>query len=94
VEIVNNEITVFSAASNQQQLAKAIETGGKDGREVALICLGTNDNIRGGNIDNALKHKSSGFMSVYWGSNRDLGGNIAGNNEWFIQIENPRLNFI
>ncbi|HPB18904.1 MAG TPA: helix-turn-helix domain-containing protein, partial [Candidatus Cloacimonas sp.] len=68
VEIVNNEITVFSAASNQQQLAKAIETGGKDGRKVALICLGTNDNIRGGNIDNALKHKSSGFMSVYWGS--------------------------
>ena len=94
VEIVNNEITVFSAASNQQQLAKAIETGGKDGREVALICLGTNDNIRGGNINNALKHKSSGFMSVYWGSNRDVGGNIAGNNEWFIQIENPRLNFI
>jgi len=94
VEIVNNEITVFSAASNQQQLAKAIETGGKDGRKVALICLGTNDNIRGGNIDNALKHKSSGFMSVYWGSNRDVGGNIAGNNEWFIQIENPQLNFI
>ena len=94
VEIVNNEITVFSAASNQHQLAKAIETGGKDGRKVALICLGTNDNIRGGNIDNALKHKSSGFMSVYWGSNRDVGGNIAGNNEWFIQIENPQLNFI
>ena len=94
VEIVNNEITFFSAASNQQQLAKAIETEGKDGRKVALICLGTNDNIRGGNINNALKHKSSGFMSVYWGSNRDLGGNIAGNNEWFIQIENPRLNFI
>jgi len=94
VEIVNNEITFFSAASNQQQLAKAIETGGKDGRKVALICLGTNDNIRGGNINNALKHKSSGFMSVYWGSNRDVGGNIAGNNEWFIQIENPRLNFI
>ncbi len=94
VEIVNNEITVFSAASNQQQLAKAIETGGKDGRKVALICLGTNDNIRGGNIDNALKHKSSGFMSVYWGSNRDVGGTIAGNNEWFIQIENPQLNFI
>ena len=94
VEIVNNEITFFSAASNQQQLAKAIETEGKDGRKVALICLGTNDNIRGGNINNALKHKSSGFMSVYWGSNRDVGGNIAGNNEWFIQIENPRLNFI
>jgi len=94
VEIVNNEITVFSAASNQHQLAKAIETGGKDGRKVALICLGTNDNIRGGNIDNALKHKSSGFMSVYWGSNRDVGGDIAGNNEWFIQIENPQLNFI
>jgi len=94
VEIVNNEITFFSAASNQQQLAKAIETEGKDGRKVALICLGTNDNIRGGNINNALKHKSSGFMSVYWGSNRDVGGSIAGNNEWFIQIENPRLNFI
>ena len=94
VEIVNNEITGFSAESNQQQLAKAIETGGKDGRKVALICLGTNDNIRGGNIDNALKHKSSGFISIYWGSNKDVGGDIAGNIEWFIQIENPQLNFL
>lgn len=94
VEIVNNEITGFSAATNQRQLAKAIDLGGKDGRKVALICLGTNDNIRAGNIDNALKHKSNGFMSVYWGSNRDVGGSIAGDIEWFIQIENPHLNFI
>ena len=93
VEIANNEIASFSAETNQQQLAKAIEMGGKDGRKVALICLGTNDNIRGGDIDIALKHKSNGFMSVYWGSNREVGGSIAGNIEWFIEIENPQLNF-
>jgi len=94
IEIKNNEIFKFAAETNERLLAKAIAAGGVDGRKVALICLGTNENILLGDIDNALKHKSSGFLSVYWGDNRSLGGSVLGNQEWFIQIENPSINFI
>ncbi len=94
IEIKNNEIFNFSAEKNERLLAKAIAAGGIDGRKVALICLGTNENIRMGDIDHALKHKSSGFLSVYWGENRSLGGSVLGNQEWFIQVENPGINFI
>ncbi len=94
IEIRNNEISSFSADSNERLLAKAIAAGGLDGRKVALICLGTNDNIRAGNIDHALKHKSNGFLSLFWGNNRALGGTVTGNQEWFIQVENPAINFV
>lgn len=94
IEIKNNEIISFSAAENERMLAKAIAAGGPDGRKVALICLGTNDNIRLGDIDNALKHKSSGFLSLYWGNNRALGGSVSGTQEWFLQVENPGINFL
>ena len=93
IEIKNNEITTFTAEKGERTLAKAIAAGGIDGRKVALIGLGTNDNIRLGDIDNALKHKSSGFLTVFWGDNRSLGGNVAGTQEWFLQIENPGINF-
>lgn len=94
IEIKNNEIFSFSAEDKERLLVKAIAAGGLDGRKVALICLGTNDNIKLGNIDNALKHKSDGFLSLFWGNNTALGGSVNGNQEWFIQIENPRLNFV
>jgi leucyl aminopeptidase (aminopeptidase T) len=94
IEIKNNEIFNFAAEKNERLLAKAIAAGGIDGRKVALICLGANENIRMGDIDHALKHKSSGFLSVYWGDNRSLGGSVLGNQEWFIQVENPGINFI
>jgi leucyl aminopeptidase (aminopeptidase T) len=94
IEIRNNEIIHFSAESNERLLAKAIAAGGLDGRKVALICLGTNDNIRLGDIDNALKHKSNGFLSLFWGNNRALGGSVSGTQEWFVQVENPGINFV
>lgn len=93
IEICNNEISSFTAEIGDRLLAKAIAAGGLDGRKVALIGLGTNDNIRMGDIDNALKHKSSGFLTVFWGDNRSLGGNVCGEHEWFLQIENPSINF-
>lgn len=93
-EIKANEIQSFSAQSNEELIQKAIEAGGVDGRKVALICLGTNDNISRGNIDNALKHKSDGFLSLFWGNNQAFGGTVAGNQEWFVQIEKPVLNFL
>ncbi len=93
IEIKNNEIIHFSATENERMLAKAIAAGGPDGRKIALICLGTNDNIRLGDIDNALKHKSEGFLSLYWGNNRALGGSVSGTQEWFLQVENHNINF-
>ncbi len=91
LEIKNNEITTFSAAANEDLIAKAIVAGGMDGRKVALVCMGTNDNIGLENIDNSYKQKASGLITVYWGENRSLGGDVSGTSEWFIQIENPNL---
>lgn len=92
IEIKNNEIVSFTAEQGERLIAKAIAAGGLDGRKVALIGLGTNENIRLGDIDNALKHKSSGFLTVFWGDNRSLGGNVSGTQEWFLQIDNPQIN--
>ncbi|MDD4309335.1 MAG: hypothetical protein PHO32_03065 [Candidatus Cloacimonetes bacterium] len=89
--IVNNSIISFSALTNEHLLAEAIEMGGADGHKVALVCMGTNDNISLENIDLSYKHKTSGLVTVYWGENRSLGGDVSGNNEWFVQIENPTL---
>lgn len=89
--IKNNEIKTFSAKSNEKLLAKAIIDGGLDGRKIALICLGTNPNVSLANIDLSFKQKSRGLLSVYWGNNRSLGGDVAGNLEWFLQIEKPEL---
>ncbi len=93
LRIENNEIQEFSAAAGEEHLAKAIETGGPDGRKVALICIGTNENIHLGDIDTTLKHKSSGSLSVFWGDNRPLGGEVCGFHEWFLQIEDPLISF-
>ncbi|MDD3235991.1 MAG: aminopeptidase [Candidatus Cloacimonetes bacterium] len=93
IEIRNSKIISFTAQKGEQLIAKAIADGGEDGDTVALIGLGTNDSIRQGDIDNALKHKSSGFLTVFWGDNRSLGGSVAGTQEWFLQVENPIINF-
>ncbi|MDD4224510.1 MAG: helix-turn-helix domain-containing protein [Candidatus Cloacimonetes bacterium] len=93
LRIENNEIRDFSAARGAEHLARAIESGGADGRKAGLICLGTNENIHLGDIDSALKHKSSGSLSVFWGDNRSLGGDVCGELEWFMQIEEPLLSF-
>ncbi len=91
LQIRNNEIKTYSAATNELLLSKAILGGGLDGRKIALVCIGTNPNISLGNIDNSFKQKSRGLLSVYWGDNRPFGGDVAGTNEWFIQIEKPQL---
>ncbi len=93
LEIGNNEIVNFSAQKGAEHLARALESGGVDGRKAALICLGMNENIHLGDIDTALKHKSSGNLSIFWGDNRSLGGDVAGAHEWFVQIEDPLLSF-
>lgn len=89
--IKDNEIKSFSAQSNEKLLGKAIVGGGLDGRKIALICLGTNPNVSLANIDLSFKQKSRGLLSVYWGNNRSLGGNVNGHLEWFLQIEKPKL---
>lgn len=88
----DNEIISFSAATNEHLLAKAIAEGGPDARKVALICLGTNENVSLENIDESFRQKSLGLMTIYWGENRSLGGDVAGTTEWFVQIENPLFN--
>ena len=89
IVIRENEIISFKAEQNEQLIAKAIAQGGPDGRKVALICLGTNDNVRLENIDLSYKHKMMGLMTVYWGENTTQGGTVEGASEWFIQIEDP-----
>lgn len=93
LEFMNNEITTFSAEKGQRALAKVIAQGGVDGRKLSLICLGTNEHLKGRAIDLALKHKSHGMLTLFWGDNRPLGGSVCGNQEWFVQIEKPKLNF-
>ncbi|HNX37810.1 MAG TPA: hypothetical protein PL124_02720 [Candidatus Cloacimonadota bacterium] len=85
----DNEIISFKAATNEHLLAKAIAQGGPDSRKVALICLGTNENVKLENIDESFRQKSLGLMTIYWGENISLGGSVSGASEWFIQIENP-----
>lgn len=89
--VEKGEIQSFKAAGNEKVLAKAIEHGGKDGRKIALICMGTNPNISLANIDMSFKQKSQGLVTVYWGDNRSVGGSVQGNCEWFLQLENPSL---
>jgi leucyl aminopeptidase (aminopeptidase T) len=89
----DNEIIHHSAESNQHLLDRAIEEGGSDGRKVALVCLGTNENIRLRNIDSSFQHKTRGLVTVYWGENMSLGGSVEGNCEWFLQLEDPKIEF-
>ncbi len=91
ITIVNNEIVTFEAEENQHLIQEAINAGGVDGKKVALVCMGTNDNIGLENIDTSYKQKASGLVTVYWGENISLGGTVAGTSEWFVQIENPEL---
>lgn len=89
--IVNGEIAEYSAAENEDLLQKAIESGGEDGRKLALLCVGTNPNVSLSNIDISYAQKSSGIVSLWWGDNRFSGGNIKGACEWFILMEQAKL---
>jgi leucyl aminopeptidase (aminopeptidase T) len=91
--IKNNAIVEYHADTNEHLIKKAIDDGGEDGRKVALICMGTNNNIKLENIDSSYKHKSDGLMTVYWGENKTLGGTVFGLTEWFIQLEKPILTY-
>jgi len=92
--IRNGEIHNYTALKNQSILSQAIESGGADGRKIALICMGTNPNISLANIDMSFKQKSRGLVTVYWGDNRSVGGKVQGSCEWFLQLENPSLSSI
>jgi leucyl aminopeptidase (aminopeptidase T) len=94
IRFINNKIAEFKAESNEELMKQAIMAGGKDGAKVALVCLGTNENVHLTNIDSSYKHKCQGLLTVYWGENISLGGNVAGENEWYIQIENPQLSYL
>jgi leucyl aminopeptidase (aminopeptidase T) len=94
IRFINNKIAEFKAESNEELMKQAIMAGGKDGATVALVCLGTNENVHLTNIDSSYKHKCQGLLTVYWGENISLGGNVAGENEWYIQIENPQLSYL
>lgn len=87
--IMNNEIVSFSAEKNAHILEQMIAQGGPDARKVALICLGTNENVSLENIDESYRQKSLGLMTLYWGENVSLGGSVRGGSEWFVQIEEP-----
>jgi len=89
--IERGEIKTFEAEENEHILSKAIITGGLDGRKIALVCIGTNPNVSLANIDMSFTQKSRGLVSIYWGDNRSLGGEVAGSCEWFLQIENPKI---
>jgi leucyl aminopeptidase (aminopeptidase T) len=89
LNIKNDEIVDYHAETNEHLIKRALDEGGPDGRRVALICLGTNSNIKLESIDSSYKHKSDGLMTVYWGENKTLGGTVAGLTEWFIQLEKP-----
>lgn len=91
LEVVNNEIRKFSAKTNQHLISKVTVESGIDGRKVALVCLGTNPNISLGNIDHSYRQKTRGLLSLYWGDNRALGGNVAGTTEWAMHIEKPQI---
>jgi leucyl aminopeptidase (aminopeptidase T) len=94
IKLKDNEIVSFSADDNLDLIEQAIDAGGADGRKVALVCMGTNDNIRLENIDLSYKHKTDGLVTVYWVENRTLGGEVCGTCEWFIQIDTPKLTFV
>jgi leucyl aminopeptidase (aminopeptidase T) len=93
LKIENNMLIDFHADTNEHLIKRAIDEGGADGRRVALICLGTNNNIKTENVDISYKHKSNGLMTVYWGENKTLGGTVSGLTEWFIQLEKPILKY-
>lgn len=93
IEIKNNEIISFKAETNENLITRAIDDGGIDGRKVAMICLGTNSNIRLETIDVSYRQKSKGLVTVYWGENKSLGGNVEGHCEWFVQLDNPTIKF-
>ncbi|MCF7912843.1 MAG: aminopeptidase [Candidatus Cloacimonetes bacterium] len=89
VEIENNRIVKFRAEKQEELIGTAIEEGGEDGAEIALICLGTNYGIETNCQDLQHVNKSKGLLTVYWGNNTMMGGEVKGQLEWQIQIEKP-----
>ena len=91
LNIKNNEITDFTASENKELINRIIYDGGKDGKKIALICIGTNYNMNGVEIDISFRNKSKGNVSIYWGDNISLGGNVHSNIEWQIQLNKPTI---
>lgn len=91
VEIRQNKIVRYKAEKNEALLTEAIQEGGEDGSEIALICLGTNYNIQSDCSDLQHLNKSKGLLTVYWGNNTMLGGDVQGKLEWQLQIRNVKI---
>jgi hypothetical protein len=32
-------------------------------------------------------------MTIYWGENASLGGNVKGQIEWHLELENPKITY-
>lgn len=92
LHVKNNRIESFSADENGHLIEKAILDGGPDGGKIAFVCLGTNYNMGLEHIDLSYKSKTKGFLSIYWGDNSFMGGNVQGNHEWIAILENFKLN--
>ncbi len=88
--IKDNKIKNYKS-ENEDIIQKAIDSGGEDGAQIAMICLGTNYNMDLEVIDSSYINKSSGLLTIYWGENVTFGGKVRGECEWHVQIKNPRL---
>jgi len=91
LKIMDNKIVEFTAETNQELIASAINEGGADGGVVSMLTLGTNYNMNTKNIDPLYRCKSKGLVTVRWGENRSIGGTVQGQVEWQVQLENPEM---
>jgi len=89
VEIIDNRIVSYKAEKQAELIEEAVREGGEDGAEIAMICLGTNYRIPPDIEDLQYVNKSKGLLTVYWGNNTMMGGDVKGLLEWQIQIEKP-----
>lgn len=92
-EIVNNVIKSYSADTNSHLIEQAINEGGEDGRKIAFVCMGTNYNMGLENIDISYKSKTKGFLSIFWGDNTSMGGNVCSNTEWIVLLEDFQISY-
>jgi leucyl aminopeptidase (aminopeptidase T) len=91
LKILDNKIVYYQAEENEALIKKAIREGGPDGRKIALISIGTNYNMNVNDIDPSYKNKSKEVLTIYWGNNVSLGGNVKGLVEMEIQLKKAKI---
>jgi len=91
LKIENNIVVDAKAEEGQELLSSLLERYGVLGRTVSQVCFGLNKEMKSAELLPIIGRKLCGSISIAFGNNIHLGGNITDPHAWYVISVSPEV---